>query len=141
MSSVRELMNERMRRLADEPNTTVLQTDYDTVREPWKVARLRAIMERITKRATQEFAEDADDIALRKTLMEDAEILEFQRAHPKLFWGITDRAMMKEVKYRNSISAMLDIMEQKERGMFRGEYEADGAATSAIMSALGVNKQ
>lgn len=137
MASAREMMEERMRDLADQPNTSVLTTEYDTVREPWKVARLRPIMQTITARASTEFRGTTDDFVLRKTLMEDPKILEFQRAHPKLFWAITDREMMQQERYRNSITAMLHVMERKERGQLQGEHEADAAATDSIMSTLG----
>ena len=130
-------MEEKMRELADQPNTTVLKTEYDILHEPWKSDRLRAVLEKIVKRV-MESDENADAFRLRKQMMsDDNEILQFQRDHPQMYWAVTDRQLMSQEKYRNAVTAMLRVKEKVERGEVPANHEADGMATSAIVQALG----
>jgi hypothetical protein len=126
--------DEHLRDLADKPNTTVYKTEYDTVREPWKAADARRVAERIAER-TASFGDEASDFALRKALLEDEEVLRFQRCHPKLYYLLTDRKMVGEPRFRQALGAMLTVRDKVEAGQVEG-MEADAMATSGIVAAL-----
>lgn len=136
-NSIQKQMEARMQDLADQPNTTVLKTEYDIRHEPWKSTRLRSVLEKIVK-AVMDSSPDEDGFRLRKRLMtEDNEVLQFQRHHPQMYWAVTDRRLMEQEKYRNAVTAMLLVKEKVERGEVAANHEADGMATSAIVKALG----
>lgn len=126
---------ERLKRLAATPNTTVFKTEYGEAHEAWKVDRLRGVAETIAARTT-EFDADASAFQLRKRLMQDEDVLTFQRAHPKLFWMLTDRTMVGDARFRQALGAMFTVREKVERGEVEDGRDADALATSGIVSAL-----
>lgn len=93
--------------LSSRPNSTVYTVKHDHVHEPWPVERLRPVLERLATRVVS-FDDDVDDFRVRKTCMEeDAEILAFQRDHPKFYWMLTDRKLMREPKFRDTVKGLL----------------------------------
>lgn len=131
-SEVHAFQAERLRQLADRPRTTVYDAEHDH-HEAWSADSVSTVLERIAARSSDE----GDDFKFRKALLEDAEILRFQRHHPKLFWLASDRAQMREPRYRSAIAALLEVKRRTERGELQGEHEADAAATRVVMDALG----
>lgn len=127
---------EHLRELASRPNTTVLQESHDRLRDPWPAARLRLVMERLTARVLA--ADDAvSDFALRKAcLNDDSEILEFQRAHPKFYWMLTDRAIMREKRSREAVTGMLFVRDQIDSGAVAEGRTADAMAMRTVVEAL-----
>lgn len=121
--------------LASRPNTVVYEPVHDRVAEPWKVASLRPLCERLVARVLG-FAADTDHFVVAKTCLDDAEVLEFQRAHPKMYWMMTDRALMAERKYRDAITGLLFVREEVERGAVAEGNDADAMATKAVVAAL-----
>lgn len=134
-SEVGAYQQERLRELSQRPNTSVLQVEYDAVRDPWPVARLRPVMEGLVARVLA-FDDATSDFAVRKACLDDPETLEFQRAHPKLYWSLTDRAQMRQKKARDAVAAMLRVRERVEKGEVTDEHEADALATRTVMAAL-----
>lgn len=126
----------RLRELSERPNTTVLTVDHTQTHEPWTVARLRPMMERLATRVAG-FDASIDDFRVRKACLEgDEEVLAFQRQHPKLYWLLTDRSMVREKRFREAVAAMLAVRERVERGEVEGGRDADAMATRAIVAAL-----
>jgi hypothetical protein len=134
-SEVGAYQQERLRELAQKPNTSVLQVEHDSVRDPWPVARLRPVMEGLLARVLA-FDASTSDFVVRKTCLDDAETLEFQRAHPKLYWSLTDREQMRQKKARDAVTAMLRVREKVESGEVTDAHEADALATRTVMAAL-----
>lgn len=126
---------EHLRQLADKPNTTVLTVEHDSVNKPWSVDRLRPVMEKIVERVLA-FDDDVNDFCVRKTCLDDPEILEFQRRHPQLYWMISDRKVMREPRLRNTMNAMLELRAKVERGELSEGTDADAAATQTVVAAL-----
>ena len=126
--------DEHLRALAEKPYTTVYKTEYDTVREPWKAADARRVAEHIAARTTS-FGEETSDFALRKALLEEEEVLHFQRCHPKLYYILTDRKVVGEPRCRQALGAMLSVRDKVDAGEVEGK-EADAMATSGIVAAL-----
>lgn len=124
---------EHMRQLADDPQNTVYKTEYEH-HEAWSVARLRPLLERLAARVSA-FPEEACDFTVRKTCLDDPEVLAFQRVHPQLYWQITDRARVRDKRFKESLGAMLIILEKRERGDVAPE-QADAMATQAVMAAV-----
>ena len=133
-TSVGAYENERLKELADQPNTTVYTVNHDAKHDPWKPKRLKRVIERLSSRV-REFAPEVDDFTLRKQCLDDEEILNFQRDHPKTYWMLTDRALANNPKAHAAVVAMLGIHSQLRSGNL-SEQEADAAATSAVMNAL-----
>lgn len=135
-TDVESVHQERLQELSQRPNTTVLTVQHDEKHDPWPAARLRGVMETITKR-TLSTPDDAHDFALRKQLLtDDPEILAFQRQHPKFYWLLTDRAIMREKKSRDAVTGMLFIRDEIEHGRVAEGQEADGMATRTVLEAL-----
>lgn len=132
---VRAYERERLEELSQRPNTTVFTPSHDQQREPWKSSRLRGVMESLAERVTT-FEASASDFAVRKACLDDAEILAFQREHPKFYHLLTDRAMYKDPRFRNAVRSMLGVREQVESGAVAEGQEADARATSAVVQAL-----
>ena len=133
-TDVETFHQERLRELSQKPNTTVLTVQHDATNDPWPAARLRAVMERITARVLA--APEGDAFALRKQLLDDAEVLAFQRQHPKFYWLLTDRAVMREKKSRDAVTGMLFVRDEIERGRVAEGHEADAMATRTVLEAL-----
>ena len=126
---------ERLEELSQRPNTTVYKTEYDSSHEPWEAKRLRNVAEMLARRVA-DFDESVSDFKLRKTCMEDGEVLLFQRNHPKLFWLLTDRKMVSDKRFKLALGAMFKVKEKVENGDVQGGRDADALATSGIVSAL-----
>ena len=135
-SEVGAYEKERLDKLSQQPNTTVFKTEYDSRHEPWEAKRLRRLAEKVAKRVT-EFEGDVSDFKIRKACMEDEEVLNFQRQHPKLFWLLTDRKMVKDKRFQQALGAMLTVKEKVENGDVQEGRDADALATSSIVAALG----
>lgn len=129
---------ERLEALAAKPNTTVYTVKHDNVHEPWKMERLRPVLSKLAARLAT-FEASVDDFTVRKTCLDDPDILAFQRAHPKLYWLVTDRSLMHEDRFRNALGALLTVRDRVESGQLREGQEADATATSAVMRALGTS--
>lgn len=129
---------EKLKKLAEKPNTTVFTVKHDHIAEAWPIKRVRNVLESIAKKITGEYsdAESFSDFAVRKECMKDPEVLAFQRQHPKLYWMVTDREKMKEPKYRAAVSALMEVRTRVERGQIKEGEEADAAATRTIIDAL-----
>ena len=85
------------------------------------------------------FGDDVDDFTLRKTCLDDPETLAFQRRHPKLYWMVTDRKLIKEDKFRNAVKGLLTVRERVEVGDVSDEHEADAMATRTVLAAMGAS--
>ena len=121
----------------DNPEAEVLHVTHDRRHEPWKSPRLHAVFESIVSRVMNDFQPEDSDFHVKKTLIStDNEILHFYRSHPRLFQVLTDRALMKDPKYRGTLKAMLDVRSQVESGAVPNDERADAAATEAVMKAL-----
>lgn len=134
MEDARRAHAERIQR--EHPEAEVLEVTHDFRHEPWKVDRLQAVFECIVYRALEDFPPDASDFAVRKALLDDEEILRFKKDHPRLYYTLTDRGLMRQEKYRATLRSMLAVRGQVERGQVPGGERADAAATSAIMASL-----
>ena len=134
-SDVNAYEKKRLEELSERPNTTVLTVEHDFVNEPWPVSRLRPLLERLAKRVT-EFPDETDDFVVRKTCLDDPEVLEFQRMHPKLYWMLTDRKLVKEEKFRNAVNGLLLVRRKVEVGEVESGQEADGMATQTVLASL-----
>ena len=134
-SDVNAYEKKRLEELSERPNTTVLTVEHDFVNEPWPVSRLRPLLERLAKRVT-EFPDETDDFVVRKTCLDDPEVLEFQRMHPKLYWMLTDRKLVKEEKFRNAVNGLLLVRRKVEVGEVESGQEADGMATRTVLASL-----
>ena len=135
-SEVKAFQEDKLRKLAEKPNTTVFTVKHDEINKPWPVKRVRKVLENIAKRVNTEFSESDSDFKVRKKCLDDSEILEFQRKHPKLYWMVTDREKMKNEKYRSAVSALLEVKMRVERGDIPDGNEADAAATRTVIDAL-----
>ena len=135
MSDIAAYQKERLRELASRPNTTVLDVEHDHHHDPWPVSRLRPVLERLTARVLST-PEDVSDFVLRKQCLEDEEVLAFQRNHPKFYWLLTDRKIMREPKHRDAITGMLYIRGEVEKGNVANGHEADAMATRTVIEAL-----
>ena len=124
-----------LRDKANQPNTTVYETTYTSTHTPWTSATLRPLLERLATRVTA-FAPDVDDFVVRKTCLDDPEVCRFQKAHPKLYWMVTDRAVICKPENRQAISALVELRAKVERGELRDGEEANAAATQAVLAAL-----
>ena len=129
----------RLEQLAQRRNTTVLQVEYDDVRDPWPVARVRAVLDTIAARVAREFADETvADFTVRKTLVDsDPEIRAFYRGHQQLFQLATDRAMLRDERFRNAVAALLQVRTLVERGDLAEGQDADALATRSVLSAFG----
>ena len=120
--------------IANNPNAVVLQTRYDHVRDPWPIEKVRAVVKRIDDlRGDVDPGEDV--FAFRKACIKEEDILEFQRRHPKMFYMLTDLEKMQVPRYRNAISALIEVRGGVERGAI-ASGEADAAATRVVMENL-----
>lgn len=133
MEEARRKYIEKVRR--DDPHAEVMEVKHDFIHEPWPSDRLEAVFQRIVSEIFS-FDEKTSDFVVRKTLLRDTEILEFQRHHPRLYYTLTDRAMMKEEKYRTTLMRMLLVKQRIERGEVPADERADALATEAIVTSL-----
>ena len=140
-SDVQAMHRKRLEELSSRKNTTVLDVTHDTVRDPWPVSRLRAVMESITSSTVGAKEEEETDFARRQRLMtDDEEVLSFQRLHPKMYWMLTDRSMMRSKQHRDAITGMLYVQQQVENGSVSAGQEADAMATRTVLAALGTKE-
>lgn len=125
---------QRMEELAKRPNTKVLQVTHDFVAEPWPADRASAAVHRIVQQCLSSTVED--DFQMRKELLRDGEIKAFQHQHPRMFWTLTDRKVVREPKNVRAIEAMLNVHRMVEVGVVqKGDY-SNAVATQAVMHAL-----
>lgn len=126
---------ERLHSLSQQPNTTVYKTEYESHHEPWTASRLRTVAEQV---ATKVCGLDRamTDFQVRKTCLEDKEILAFKKQHTQLFMLLTDRAMLADTRFQQALGAMLKVREKVEAGEIQEGHDADGLAMSSIVSAL-----
>ena len=134
-TDVEAFHTQRLRELSEKANTTVLTVEHDQTNDPWPAARLRTVMETITARVL-EAPDTVDDFALRKQLLENDEVLAFQRQHPKFYWLLTDRAVMREKKSRDAVTGMLFVRDEIEKGHVAEGQEADAMATRTVVEAF-----
>lgn len=134
-TEVQAFENERLRRLSEKGNTTVLTVQHDFINDPWSERRLRDVMEPLVARVLS-FDGSVSDFTLRKTCMEDPEVLAFQRQHPKMYWMLTDRTIMGDERSRKAITGMLYVRKQVESGAVAEGQEADAMATKTVLAAL-----
>lgn len=137
-SEVQAYEDAHLRELAARPNTTVFQATHDVVRDPWPVNRLQPLIEQLVARVLA-FGDEVDDFRVRKACLDDAEVLEFQRYHPKFYWILTDRTMMREARLRAAVTSLLHIRSQVETGALPAGRDADATATRAVLAALGTS--
>ena len=130
--------NERLRKLTEQKNTTVLGVEHDFITDPWPEKRLRDVMEPLVARVLA-FGDDVSDFTLRKTCMMDPEVLAFQRQHPKMYWMLTDRTVMRDERSRKAITGMLYVRKQVESGAVTEGRDADAMATKTVLAALQSN--
>jgi hypothetical protein len=128
----------RLRELSQRPNTTVLKVEHDHKHAAWPVAKLRPVLERLAARVVS-FDDSVSDFTVRKTCLEDPEILAFKRDHLNFFMMLTDRKMVKEARFRNAVKSLLAVREQVERGQVSEGNDADAMATRSVLAALGTS--
>jgi hypothetical protein len=121
--------------LSRRKNTTVFTVQHDHVSDPWPADKLKRVMEK-TAKAMSDLPADMDDFSARKKCIEDPEILDFYRKHLKTFLLITDREVMKDERYRQTMSALLELRARVERGEAGDEKEANAMATKLVMQTL-----
>jgi hypothetical protein len=134
-NEVSGLHHDRLQQLADRPNTTVLSVEHDFKHEPWSSERLRGVLEPLVERVCA-CGHDVDDFVLRKQCLEDADVLAFQRQHPKFYYLLTDRKLMLDTRSRTAVTGMLYVREQVDRGIIQEGHDADAMATRTVLSAL-----
>ena len=124
--------------LSSRPNTTVYTPEFDNVHDPWKVKQLKVVLNRIAKRMQVLEAEGITDTirARQECLKGDEGIRSFQRAHPKLFWAVSDPVAIKEPKFRAALASLIHVRTLVERGDVATGRDADALATRHVMSAL-----
>ena len=73
---------------------------------------------------------------MRKACLDDPEILAFQREHLKLYWIVTDRALLADARSCAAIDALLDVNDDVQRGRVAKGKDADAKATREVMRAF-----
>ena len=136
-SEVCSLKQEHLSRLASQPNTDVLKVEYDSHHQPWKANNVKHISNLIYKYSNSEETRNMDAFKFRKHCLNDTTILDFQRKHPKMFWVLTDRELMKNTKYQKAISELIDLRSRIDNKTLTDGQEADALATKVVMQALG----
>ena len=134
-TEVKAYETERLKKLSEKKNTTVLTVEHDFINDPWPEPRLRGVMEPLVARVLT-FNDSVIDFTLRKTCLDDAEVLAFQRQHPKMYWMLTDRVVMSDERSRKAITGMLYVRKQVESGAVTEGQEADAMATKTVLAAL-----
>lgn len=137
----KKIMQHEQRKYAEglrraNPRAEVLEVTYDATHQPWKATELTTVFEDIVRRIFDDFCEDEADFVVRKSLLKDPTILRFQRAHPKLYYVLTDRALMRQDKYRATLGHMLRVRADIEGGRLPDDERGDAAATQAIVGSL-----
>lgn len=132
-SEAAALHDQQLESLSQRPNTTVYRATHDSAAK-WPAARVEAAMEAIVKTAL-ECDSTMDDFRVRKKCMEDPESLAFQRQHPKFFWTITDRTMMRNEQYRGILGELLRLHARVEAGSVESSA-ADAQATQIVMDRI-----
>ena len=126
---------QHLEELSNRKNTTVFSAQHDNVFEPWPAKKLKRVMEK-TVSTIMGLPEEMDDFRARKKCLEDPDILDFYRHHLKTFLLITDRAVMKDDKFRQTMSGLLELRAKVERGDIRDENEGNALATKVVMQTL-----
>lgn len=139
-SEVAAFQTEKLRQLAEEPNTTVYEPTHDYRGDPWPAHRLREVTERIAAKVTA-YGDDVTDFRVRKDCLKDPDILEFSHTHPKLFGKLTDRAILKDPRFRDSFSFMLHVRDKVDAGSVTEGRDADAMATNGVIKILQQSKR
>lgn len=134
-SEVKAYETERLKKLSEKKNTTVLTVEHDFINDPWPEKRLRDVMEPLVARVLT-FDDSVSDFVLRKQCMKDPEVLAFQRQHPKMYYMLTDRNIMGDERSRKAITGMLYIRKQVDSGSVAEGQDADAMATKTVLAAL-----
>ena len=124
----------RLEELAANPKNRVLEVTHDFVKEPWESQRVAKVVKTIIDKSLA--SELTDDFTMRKDLLKDPEIKAFQFDHPRMFWTLSDRTMMREPKYRRAIEGMLNVHLMLEKGVVQKGDVASAVATQTVMHAL-----
>lgn len=136
-TNVEGMERSRMEELASRPNTTVFEVSHDATHEPWSSGRLREVVARLRARVAT-YGSATSDFAVRKSCLDDAEILAFQREHPKMYWLLTDRALLADDRCVKAVDALLDAHDDVQHGRVARGRDADAQVTRDVMRAFGV---
>jgi hypothetical protein len=126
--------HKRLEELAANPKNRVLKVTHDFEKEPWESQRVAKAVQTILDKSMA--SDISDDFKMRKNLLNDPEIKAFQFDHPRMFFTLTDRNMMREPKYRKAIEGMLNVHRMMEKGVVQKGDVASAVATQTVMHAL-----
>lgn len=132
---IEALEEERLNELSKRPNTTVLKVTHDFQHEPWSIERVHRVLDRIARRV-HAFGDDVDDFVVRKTCLDDAEILAFQRCHPHLYTLTTDRKLIADPRFFKAVVGLLQVRQLMDDGKVTRK-DADALATRSVLATLG----
>lgn len=132
-------MSAKMAKLAEDPNTTVLKTEFTKTFQPFSAARIQKAWKTIDELTANELKDVKDEHRYRRALIKNEELLALYKTHTKMFLMLTSREQMAEPRYRAAIEAMLNVRRQVERGQLT-EDRANVESSSAILEAL-LNEQ
>ena len=135
---VTAFQKERIDELKQQNHTSIYETKHDFKHEPWKATTLRPLMEQLATTVTN-FGDEVSDFKVRKECLKNKDFLNFQRDHPQLYYLMTDRKMLRDDRFRQAFSSMLEVREQIDSGNMSDGTEADGMIMSGIVSALQSN--
>ncbi len=135
MDNMNAAMNAKMEKLAGDPNTTVLKTEFTKTFTPFSAARIQRAWSTIDEMTANELKDVKDEHRYRRALIKNDELLAFYKTHTKMFLMLTSREQMEEPRYRAAIEAMLNVRRQVETGALT-EDKANVESSSAILEAL-----
>jgi hypothetical protein len=142
LSNLNVFQKEHLEMLSARPNTTVMTPEFTGVHEAWSADTVKRVLLKISKivKRLLEETPNIDNFRLRKMcILEDEEILSFQRTHPNFFDIVTDMKMVQDPSYFRGVQAMLSVREKVDNGTVSEGADADAMAASAVMAALGVS--
>lgn len=147
-SHVSMLNEERMRALAQRPNTSVYTVQHTSTHTPWKAERVRRVAHKIVEFAQSSHSQSSTTGDLRndehirqndEQLLADTEVAEFKLAHPNLFSMLVNHHMISDTRFHEAFETLLRVREDVESGRI-SELEADSRATASLMCALAAHK-
>ena len=83
------------------------------------------------------FDPEVDDFRVRKQCLEDAEVLAFQRQHPKLYWMLTDRKMVQEPRVRAALTGLIHVRNKVDCGELQDGQDGEAMATRTVPRGAG----